>query len=244
MNSFGSQLSVDGWSFWSSESRSPAEWLSIRCGEVEGPAAQALTADLIPPMQRRRMSMLSKMAVQTALAATRDVTPHYIVFTSRHGEIVRTRKLLSDLSAGTELSPTEFSQSVHNTGAGLYSIIRKSQAPATALASGAASFAYGWLDAEGYLAERPGDTVLLVDCDDVLPDEYRAFVAQEPAAYALAVVLTAAGEDGVSLTIGPGDSDSLQPMGPQVLSWLLSAQASLRVDAEGQGFTWARASGA
>ena len=65
---------------------------------------------------------------------------------------------LAAIVAGGELSPTSFSQSVHNASAGLYTIITASQAPATSLAAGAGTFAYGWIEAEAFLAQDPGQT--------------------------------------------------------------------------------------
>ena len=72
------------------------------------------------------MSALSKMAVQVALQTAGDERPDFLIFCSRHGELVRTRELLGSVVGGSELSPTGFSQSVHNTSAGLYTIIAKS----------------------------------------------------------------------------------------------------------------------
>ena len=142
-----SGLEILSWSFWSPETREPAEW---RAAHPSAPAeAEATTVPdhAIPALHRRRMSTLSKMAVQTALEATQNAKPDYLVFCSQHGELARTRELLAAIVAGGELSPTSFSQSVHNASAGLYTIITASRAPAMSLAAGAGTFAYGWIEA-------------------------------------------------------------------------------------------------
>ena len=124
------------------------------------------------------MSALSKMAVQVALEATGDERADFLVFCSQHGELSRTRELLGSIVGGSELSPAGFSQSVHNTSAGLYTIIKQSDVPATSLAAGAGTFAYGWLEAESFLVTNPGKTVLLVSYDEVLPVEYEPYSRQ------------------------------------------------------------------
>ncbi len=195
-------------------------------------------------MHRRRMSKMSKMAVQVALEASDEIDAHYLVFCSRHGELVRTQRLLSSIASGDTLSPTDFSQSVHNTSSGLYSIIKRSRVPACSLAAGSGSFAYGWLEAEGYLAEHREGHVLLVDCEDVLPEPYQALVDAKPCAYALALVLTAEADCGLSLHLGTAAEDSKLPIGPLFLDWCLSGGTVFDICAEGQKFTWERKGGA
>lgn len=118
------------WSFWSPETRDPAEWRNAPAG-----TALPVPDDAIPKTHRRRMSTLSKMAVQTALEVTESERPDFLVFCSQHGELSRTRELLTSIVERTELSPTSFSQSVHNASAGLYTIVTSSGAPATSLAA-------------------------------------------------------------------------------------------------------------
>src|SRR5689334_24098497 len=145
------------------------------------------------------MSTLSKLAVQVALEAAGDEGADFLVFCSQHGELARTRELLGSIVAGSELSPAGFSQSVHNTSAGLYTIIKQSNAAATSVAAGAGTFAYGWLEAESFLAVNPGKTVLLVSYDEVLPIEYQRYSRQVQRSFALALLLRAAARGGLTL---------------------------------------------
>lgn len=186
------------------------------------------------------MSRLSKIAVQAALTVSPKCDANYLVFCSRDGEINRTSTLLACIAAGTELSPADFSQSVHNTSSGLYSIITKSQSPACSLAAGAASFAYAWFEAEAFLAEHDGGRVLLVDSDDVLPEEYRIFGDRQGCPYAVALLLSAGDKDGVRMRSEAGGERSALPIGPQFLAWWLYGDQSLELSAEDKLFVWER----
>jgi beta-ketoacyl synthase-like protein len=186
------------------------------------------------------MSALSKLAVQVGLRAGRDSRADFLVFCSQHGELVRSRELLGSIANGIELSPTSFSQSVHNTSAGLYTIISQSRVPATALASGASTFAYGWLEAEAYLHEHPTARVLLVSYDDQLPAEYLPYSNLKQCMYAVGLMLSAAPRGGVALDSVAAETDELLPMGPLFMAWWLSAERALRMTADGQGWIWSR----
>jgi len=186
------------------------------------------------------MSALSKMAVQVALEAAGDERPDFLVFCSRHGELARTRELLGNIVGGNELSPTGFSQSVHNTSAGLYTIIARSDVPATSLAAGAGTFAYGWLEAESFLALNPSKVVLLVSYDEVLPDEYRRYSQQAQHSFALALLLRGTAAGGITLQQSRAETEDLLPIAPLFMAWALSTGATLRVTTEGQGWEWVR----
>ena len=193
-------IDVERWRFWSPESTDPELWLEHWQRPDAQPAAGSPGADLIPPMQRRRASRLSKMALSTALQATAGENVDYSIFCSQHGEIIRTRDILSSISAGVEMSPTAFAQSVHNTSSGLFTILESSNAPSMSLASDASTFACGWLEAQAWLASNPEHRVLLVDFDEIIPDEYREFSSQADCDHALALILRRAEESGIGMT--------------------------------------------
>ena len=78
----------------------------------------------IPAMQRRRLSPFAKVSLHCALEAS----DHHqgdlpCVFSSRHGDLNRTTKLIENVANQEELSPTQFGLSVHNAVSGLYSIM-------------------------------------------------------------------------------------------------------------------------
>ena len=180
------------------------------------------------------------MAVETALEATEVAQPDFLVFCSQHGELERTRDLLAAIVARSELSPTSFSQSVHNASAGLYTIIKASQAPATSLAAGPGTFAYGWIEAEAFVASNPGKRALLVSYDEPLPKEYRPYSAQQQRPHALALLLGAAPLGGFRLEPTVAAAEEPAPLAPLFMAWALTAGASFNRTAGGQGWTWRR----
>jgi hypothetical protein len=187
------------------------------------------------------MSSLSKLAVQIALEAAGDSKPDFLVFCSQHGELTRLREMLRSIATRVELSPTAFSQSVHNASAGVYTIVAHSRAPVSSLASGGSTFASGWLEAEGYLIERPEAQVLLVCYDEPLPPEYVPYSTQTQCQYALGLLLRAADERGLALHTAPAEQDEALPLAPLFIAWALSSEPTMRITADGQGWIWSRA---
>lgn len=186
------------------------------------------------------MSALATLAVEIATETAGGAAADFLVFASQHGDVATLRALLDDIAAGTELSPTMFSQSVHNASAGLFTIISHSRAPVCALSSGASTFAAAWLEAEGFLAEHPEATVLLVSYDQALPPEYAFYSSQRSCTHALGLLLRAAHGNGVALEPASAQSDEPLPMGPLFIAWLLSGEPSLRITADGHGWIWRR----
>src|SRR4051794_15376597 len=186
------------------------------------------------------MSALATLAVQVATEAAGDVVADFLVFASQNGDVTSMRAMLDDIAAGTELSPTTFSQSVHNASAGLYTIISRNRAPVCALSAGASTFPAAWLEAEGFLAEHAEASVLLVTYDEVLLPEYASYSTQRPCAHALGLLLRSARGEGIEIGATPAELDEPLPLAPLFIAWLLSRQPSLRVTADGQGWTWRR----
>nr|WP_241905104.1 beta-ketoacyl synthase chain length factor [Enterovibrio norvegicus] len=146
--------------------------------------------DAIPAMMKRRMSPISKLAVQVATELSRDEHIDFIVFSSRHGELQRTVTLLRDIQMGEPASPTAFSQSVHNTAAGLFTIATKTPVPATSLAAGEDTFHCALTEAAIYLSEHQEHRVLVIDFDAPVPEPYGEFEQQVFKPYALGLLLT------------------------------------------------------
>jgi hypothetical protein len=231
-------LEIVGWSFWSPETRVPAEWPTAAAAQA---STSSVPDDAIPAAYRRRMSKLSKMAVQVALEAAGETRPDFLVFCSQHGELERTRELLNAIVSRAELSPTSFSQSVHNASAGLFTIITGSQVPATSLAAGAGTFAYGWVEAAAFLAAHPEKLVLLVGYDEALSSEYQPYTHQEQRPHAVALLLRAATSGGIELAARqPSAEESAAPVAPLFMAWALSARPTLSLTAGRQGWLWRR----
>jgi 3-oxoacyl-(acyl-carrier-protein) synthase len=235
------ELAVERWAFWSPEARHPAVWRThwTQSTPQSGPAE--VPDESIPSIHRRRMSSLTRLAVQIAMEAAGDCRPDFLIFCSQHGDLTRLREMLDDIAAGIELSPTTFSQSVHNASAGLYTIISRSTAPVSALSAGCGTFVAGWLEAEGFLVAHPEARVLLVTYDESLPTEYAGYSSQAPCAYAVGLLLRLApGELGAALRTAPAKETDFLPLAPSFLAWILSSDESLHASADGQGWIWTR----
>lgn len=121
-----------------------ARWRSIG---VFPENAATLNLSYIEPMLRRRLSPLARAALHVAIDCLGVQNSAQLVYASRHGELQRTVELLGNLANSTPLSPTTFGLSVLNSVAGIFSIARKDQAPATAISAAEETFGFGLIDA-------------------------------------------------------------------------------------------------
>ncbi|MDR3432162.1 MAG: beta-ketoacyl synthase chain length factor [Rouxiella aceris] len=144
----------------------------------------------IPMMSARRMSIASRLAVEAGLTLLEKHQIDMAVFSSRHGELERTYKILQVLAQEQPVSPTDFSMSVHNTAAGWMTITAKNPLPVTSLAAGADSFQQAMVEARAMLAVEGINKVLLVDFDGALPDVYSDGANVQAFPYCVALVLT------------------------------------------------------
>ena len=142
----------------------------------------------IPAMQRRRLSRLAKLALNSAMQTLATQHADYIVWVSQYGDEAKTLNILADVLSEQTPSPTQFSTSVHNAISGLYSILCQDATPATSLAG---SWNDGLIEAYAWLKTRPeARQVLLVYYDEALPDIY---IEHQPfAAFAMATMISLA----------------------------------------------------
>ena len=150
---------------------------------------QELSAiEYIPAMQRRRLSRLAKLALNSAMQTLDTHDVDYIVWVSQYGDEAKTLNILADVLSEQTPSPTQFSTSVHNAISGLYSILCQDATPATSLAG---SWNDGLIEAYAWLKTRPeACQVLLVYYDEALPDIYAEH--QPFAAFAMAAMISLA----------------------------------------------------
>lgn len=128
----------------------------------------------IPAMQRRRLSGIAKLALNSAIQSLNSELVDYIVWASQYGDEHKTLKILADVLQDQTPSPTQFSTSVHNAIAGLYSILCQDATPSTSLAaswSEALIEAYAWLKT----TPKPNARVLVVYYDEALLEIYQEF---------------------------------------------------------------------
>lgn len=205
---------------------------------------QPLAVNKIPPMMRRRMSPLSKLVLQAAMTITDEHNIDYIVFSSRHGELHRTVNLIKDIINGDDASPIAFSQSVHNTAAGLYTIATKQPIAVTSLAGGENNLHMALIETACYLDEHPHHRVLLVDFDQPLPDEYQQFEQHQYPSFALAMVISF-GENSQlcwqstsTQTVERHHSVACYPQTLTVIQHLANNDTQWSIHAQGRQWQW------
>lgn len=123
---------------------------------------------LIPAIISRRLDKGSLFAAEAAAKIFEHDSPSYIIFSSRHGELAKGEKILTAINQGSEVSPADFSHSVHNSASGIFSIAKHITAPVTSIAAGGDSFHCALIDAVAAL-EDGAQSVLVVDFENILP---------------------------------------------------------------------------
>lgn len=194
------RIFLQRWSYWNSNPPALTPGL-----DATADAAPQLPE--VPPMMRRRMSHLSRMALRVAFdAAAGQQLPS--VFASRHGELNRTMDLFNQLCQREPLSPAGFSQSVHNTASGLYAIAAANTLPSTLISAGPTTLMMALLEALA-VSRDLASPVLLVQADEQLPTAYQPFVDEQELDLALALVVS-----NQPLTCGERWQLSQQPAQP------------------------------
>jgi hypothetical protein len=147
---------------------------------------------MLPPAERRRTGRVVKLALaiasQAAASAGADPAHMASVFAASGGDGHICHEICEALAQpAREVSPTRFSNSVHNVAAGYWSIATGSMAESNALCAFDASFAAGLLEVLTQIAadQRP---VLLVAYDSEYPPPLHA-KRTIPDAFGVAMVL-------------------------------------------------------
>lgn len=152
-----------------------------------------------PTLLRRRISPLGREALRAVWSLAESATSRVVV-SSRHGEFQRTLSILENLADRTEVSPADFTLSVHHALAGLLSIARGNRQSHTAVAAGPESFCFGLMEAVACLKEELTETVVLLHYDEPLPSPFSIFEEPGTLPEVLALVL-AADSPGVPLSL-------------------------------------------
>jgi hypothetical protein len=151
------------------------------------------TPALLPPAERRRTGRVVKLALAVALEASShaNVNPAQLasVFSSSGGDGHNCHELCQALALESrEISPTRFSNSVHNAAAGYWSIATGAKLESNVLCAFDASFCAGLLEAMTQVAVD-GESLLLVAYDTEYPEPIHA-KRPVPDAFGAALVLT------------------------------------------------------
>ncbi len=158
------------------------------------PAVSELPApSILPVAERRRTGRVVRLALAVAVEAVRGAAldPAHLpsVFTSSGGDGANCHEICTTLAGPQrELSPTRFTNSVHNLVAGYWSIAVGAMRPSQTLCAYDASFAAGLLEALVGIAVEP-EPVLLVAYDAPYPQPLHA-TRPITAEFGVALVLT------------------------------------------------------
>ena len=224
-------LRIAAWRAWAPSLTDDAAWQAW-AREPWTPADQGEQPDcaFLPTMQRRRLSRMARMALETAWPLCGDDEQLPMVFASRHGETQRTYALLGDVADGQPLSPTSFGLSVHNAIAGQWSILRGQRGEASAIAGEADTFEHAMLEA-ATLLDAGAPAALVVLAEERPPAAYDGWIADVPFSYAMALRVSPVREGDAA---DPGDAwrlrlesnaDSAPAEWPHALSFLRALHA-------------------
>ncbi len=170
----------------------------LRGDEAHVAAAPVLAPPArLPPAERRRAGPTIRLAMAVAdeAVAQAGIDPANLatVFAASGGEGANCHMLCETLaSADRQLSPTRFTNSVHNAAAGYWHIAVGSRAASTSLSAFDGSFSAGLVEAATQVATS-GAPVLLVVCDVPYPEPLHTL---RPLSCSM----------GVALLLAPADS--------------------------------------
>jgi hypothetical protein len=176
---------------------------------AQRPPAQRLDASA-----RRRAPDSVRLAVEIATQAAdmsgRDPASLPCVFSCAYGDSDIMDRMCATLAERpAELSPTRFHYSVHNAGAGYWTIASGCHRASTALCAGTTSFAVGLLEAAG-LALTEDAPVLLAVYDTPGVGALEGVVPTRTA-FGCALVLAPAGPATRRLTLSAGEAPPRPP---------------------------------
>jgi Beta-ketoacyl synthase, N-terminal domain len=165
----------------------------------------------LPAAERRRAGNVIKASIAVAdeaLAASGlDASTLPTVFTSSTGDPLNCHLLCEALATSERMvSPTRFTNSVHNAAAGYWHIATQSRQPSTSLAAFDASFAAGLVEA-AVQVQSTNAAVLLVACDVPYPQPLHALRPVDDV-MAVALVLAPESARGRALRIETARGDA------------------------------------
>ncbi len=174
----------------------------------------------IPPMLRRRMSVLEKIAISLASKIAPNDTDYRTVFASRFGEWEQTIKLIRQFYNDKEMSPAGFSNSVHNAAMGHLSLLTHNKESYTSIAGGDKTIENSLLDA--MLTDKP---VLFIYAEEQNPEEYTNALNTPVLSHGCAILIKNTGENGYELTT---NNENIPPLSFQALQESLETKTDIK----------------
>ncbi len=210
--------------------------------EVDEQLIQQQRLSVLPKMLKRRLSPLARIVFTAAIPCLQENKQVPTVFSSTHGELAKSLKMMEMIEAGEDISPTAFSLSVHNAIAGLFSIAFNNQTESTVVAAGEEGIAAAFIEAAGILQEG-AEQVLIVFYDEPLPQFYPSarFKLSTEKSCAVALLLAKVGL-GTAIQLSQQQSktnDGEQALQlPLLVQFLSSQQNKLQLNTHRHCWCW------
>ncbi len=196
----------------------------------------------VPKMLRRRLTPLAKTVICACKICAGDRLSMPVIFSSTHGELAKSFKMMEMVEAGEEISPTAFSLSVHNAIAGLFSIAFKNNKQSMVLAPGEDGIAAAFIEALGSLQEGE-EEVMMVFYDEPLVEFYPAspYKLSTDQRNAMALIISKTGEGqpiNFSHDIQTGYDGEQALQIPLLRHFLAGNELSLTIQTERGSWCW------
>ncbi|WP_116963290.1 beta-ketoacyl synthase chain length factor [Fastidiosibacter lacustris] len=225
--------------------KSPSDWQQWYQGQTKLHKCEKVKTTHLPASLKRRSSDSVKLALDIAFECLGQETQvDYVIFASQHGESSRIQLILQQISNRQMLSPTDFSQSVHNTASGLLSITKNITSNINSISAGEDTFFMAFFEAVVYLQLNPKTKVMIVIYDEVLPLLYERYQVVYDQQYACAFILTdTQAQNTIAMTcdVTACNNSKLRSVPPALIfmAWLYSNQQnSLTMDSVFWRFNW------
>jgi len=199
-------------------------------------------AGTIPALLRRRITPLGRQALSAAWALPEIANARFIL-SSRYGEFSRTLSLLESVTSGNDLSPADFTLSVHHALIGLLSIVHGNRRGHTAVAAGRESFCFGLLEAIACLKENPDELVVLIHFEEPLSGPFTVFNEPDEWPIALALAISATGEGELlqlNIEASPLDERPSTSHAQNFLDFIISGSMESLSNGEYRQWRWKR----
>ena len=197
-------------------------WAATQC-VLRGPSAyvpaptEIAPSDYLPPAERRRVGTAVKLALAAAKdalnASPYDASQLLSVFSSSGGDGDNCHIICEALASSDRLiSPTRFTNSVHNAPSGYWGIALKARPASTSLCAFDGSFSSGLLEAAAQAIDAKAP-VLLIAYDTPYPQPLHAM---RPIAHSMGVALvlspqpTDATVASIQISLGKGQPSAMR----------------------------------
>lgn len=242
------ELAVQRWAAWAPNLTSKSHWQEWATGNRSIGGDESPDVRFVPPLMRRRLSSVSRMAFRVAVdCLNSEEHAESYIFCSRYGEFKRAYGILGGLASNEPVSAAAFSTSVHNTAASLFSIYCNDTSPSSSLASVTATLETSFFEAWSQLSLAEVSSVLLVYCDEPLPEIYkdRCEILENSIALAFLLRLPTAEQDETRLSLQWRDkcNVTVKPENgfestKHILKLMLTGKGPLIVDADRLVWEW------